>query len=124
MGRCACHPKPFTYYELHFHCKENDRIIVVLHYTSAHEILRSIANLLSEHVEEVFQGIARMTQILSVVLNHMLLSNMFEDSRDVLLPCRGWQTSNREASKSQCEPLARGRVTRFIAKAGKEDVVV
>ena len=54
--------------------------------TSTQEILRSVANLPGEPVEEVFQSIARMPQISSVVLDRMakLLSHMFEDSRDVV----------------------------------------
>ena len=39
--------------------------------TLAQQILRSIANLPDKHVEEVFQGIARMPQISSVVLDRM-----------------------------------------------------
>ena len=91
-------------------------------YTSTQEILRSIANLPDEHVEEVFQGTARMPQISSVVLDHMagLLSDMFEDSRDVLLPSRGGRAPNRKASTSQYEPPPRGRVTRSITKAGND----
>ena len=48
-------------------------------------ILRSVANLLGEHVEEVFQGIARMPQISSVVLDLMsrLLFYTFENSKDI-----------------------------------------
>jgi hypothetical protein len=93
------------------------------YHTFAQEILRSIANLSDEHVEEVFQGIARMPQISSVVLDRMvgLLSDIFEDSMDVLLPCRGGQTPNREAPKSPSEHPTKGCVTRSIAKAGKED---
>ena len=93
------------------------------HYTSTQEILRSLTNLPGEHVEEVFQGIARMPQISSVVLDCMprLLSDMFEDSRDVLLSYRGGQAPNRKASKSQCKPPVRGRVTRSNAKAWKEE---
>ena len=93
------------------------------YYTSAQEILRSIANLPGEHVKEVFQGIARMPQISSVVLDRMarLLSDMFEDSKGVLLPGRGGQAPNHKASKSQCELLTRGCVTRSIAKASKEE---
>ena len=62
-----------------------------------------------------------MSQISSVVLNHMagLLSNMFEDFMDVLLSSRGGRAPNPKASKSQCEPPARGLVT--IAKIGKEE---
>jgi hypothetical protein len=74
-------------------------------------------------VEEVFQGIARMPQISNVVLDRMawLLSDIVEDSRDVLLPCKGGRTPNREAPKLQSEHLGRGHVTRSIAKAWKED---
>ena len=91
------------------------------HDTSTEEILRSIANLPGEHVEEVFQGIARMPQISSVVLDRMAgpLSDKFEDSRDILLPSRGGRAPDRKASKSQFEPPARGRVTR--SRAGKEE---
>lgn len=76
-----------------------------LHHTSAQEILRSVANLSDFDVEEVFLGIGRMPQISSVVLDRMagLLTDIFEDSRDVLLPCRS------------------GRVTRSSIKAGTED---
>ena len=53
-----------------------------------HVILRSVANLSGEHVKEVFQGIARMPQIWSVVLDQMsrLLFDMFDDSMDVPIP--------------------------------------
>ena len=93
------------------------------HHTSAQKILRFVANLSDEHVEEVFQGIIRMPHISSVVLDCMawLLSDIFEDSRNVLLPHRGGRTSNRKAPKLQSEHPARGCVTRSIAKAGKED---
>ena len=42
-----------------------------------------------------------MSQISSVVLNHMagLLSNMFEDFMDVLLSSRGGRAPNPKASK-------------------------
>ena len=92
-----------------------------MHDNSTKEILRSIANLPGEHVEEVFQGVARMPQISSVVLDRMagLLFDMFEESRDVLLPSRGGRAPDRKASKSLFEPPARGRVTR--SKAGKEE---
>ena len=48
-------------------------------YTSAQEILRSIANFLDECVEEVFQGIARIAPISSVILDRMagLLSDIY-----------------------------------------------
>ena len=100
------------------------KILSFPHYTSAQEILRSIANLSGEHMKEVFQGIARMPQTSSVVLDRMagLLSDMFKDSRDVLLPSRGGRAPNRKASKLQCKHPARGRVTRSIAKARKEEV--
>ena len=95
-------------------------------YTSTQEILRSIANLPDEHVEEVFQGTSRMPQISSVVLDRMagLLSDMFEDSRDVLHPSRGGRAPNRKASTSQYEPPPIGRVTRSITKEGgvEEDI--
>lgn len=42
------------------------------HNISAQEILRSVANLPNEHVEEVFQEISRMPQIFSVVLDSMI----------------------------------------------------
>ena len=90
-------------------------------YTSAQEILKFIANFPDEHVEEVFQGTTKMPQISSVVLDRMegLLSDMFEDSKDVLFLSRGG-APNRKVSTSQCEPLARGRVTRSIAKVGND----
>ena len=47
------------------------------HYTSIQEILRSIANLPGEHVEEVFQGIARMLQVSSVLLDLMVGTSFF-----------------------------------------------
>jgi hypothetical protein len=55
----------------------------ISHYTFAQEILRSIAKLAGTYVKEVFQSIARMLQISSVVLDRMvgLLSDMFEDSK-------------------------------------------
>jgi hypothetical protein len=61
-----------------------------VHYTSTQEILKFIANLSGAHVEEVFQGIARMPQISSVVLDRILglSSDMFEDFRDALLLSR------------------------------------
>lgn len=59
----------------------------------------------------------------SVVLDRMagLLSDIFEDSMDVLLLCKGGRTSNREAPKSQSKHCAKDRMTRSIAKAWKED---
>ena len=51
------------------------------HGTYVQEILRSIVNLLGEHVEEVFQRIAIMPQISSFVLECM--EGLLSDSRDV-----------------------------------------
>ena len=55
-----------------------------------HVILRSVANVLSEHVEKVFQGIARMSHTSNFILDQMsgMLSHMFEDSRDVLITAK------------------------------------
>jgi hypothetical protein len=88
-------------------------------HTSSQEILRLIANLPEEHVEEVFQGIARMSAISSVVLDCMsgLLSDMFENFINVLLPNRGGRVPNRKPSTSHYEHLPRGRVTRANAKS-------
>ena len=46
--------------------------------------MRLVANLPEDHVEEVFQGVARMPQISSCVLNRMahVMSDIFEDSRE------------------------------------------
>jgi hypothetical protein len=90
---------------------------------SSQEILRSIANLPEEHVEEVFQDIARMLAISSVVLDRMscLLSDMFEDFRDVIFPSRGGRVPNRKPFTSHYKPLPRGRVTRANAKAWKDE---
>jgi hypothetical protein len=49
-----------------------------------------------------------------------LLSDMFIDSRDVLLPSTGGRVPNRKPSTSHCEHLPRGRVTRENAKAWKD----
>ena len=58
--------------------------------SSIHAILRSIANLSDLDVKEVFQGMAIMPQISSALLNRMsgLLSDMYEDSRDVPTPLK------------------------------------
>ena len=70
-----------------------------------HVILWSIANLQGKHVKEVFQGIARMLQISSVLLDwmSMLLFDMLEDSKNVpVLDKRRW-TPHSGHSKPGCE---------------------
>ena len=51
---------------------------------SVPEIMMLVANLPDERVEEVFQGVARLPQISSHVLNRMtnVMSDMYADSRE------------------------------------------
>ena len=69
-------------------------------------ILRSIANLLGEHVEKAFQGIARMLHISNIVLDWMLrlLFDMFKDSRNVIILGERMSTPRSGRSKPECEP--------------------
>lgn len=55
---------------------------------SVPEIMMLVANLPDERVEEVFQGVARLPQISSHVLNRManVMSDMYADSREAPIP--------------------------------------
>ena len=73
-----------------------------------HVILRTVANLLDEHVEEVFRGIARMPQISSVVLDWMsiLLFDIFEDSKNVSILGKKRWIPHSDRSKLCCGPTS------------------
>ena len=55
---------------------------------SVSKIMMLVANLPDERVEEVFQGVARLPQISSHVLNRManVMSDMYADSREAPIP--------------------------------------
>lgn len=55
--------------------------------TSVEKIMRLVANLPKDHVEEVFEGVGRMPQITLPVLNRMakVMSDIFEESREATI---------------------------------------
>ena len=94
--------------------------------SSVHAILRSIANLSNLDVKEVFQGVAIMPQISSALLNRMfgLLSDMYEDSRDVPTPLKRTSVWHSTRSKAQVGQPSIWHVTRSTAKLRNEDAVI
>jgi hypothetical protein len=92
--------------------------------SSVHAIMRSVANLLGKHVEEVFRGIARTLQILNIVLDRIsrLMSDMFEDSRDTPILGKRISTLHISHSKPRCRPSSKGHITRFSARPMKKNL--
>lgn len=85
--------------------------------TSVDKIMRMVANLPDDRVEEVFQGVGRMPQITSHVLNHMakVMSDIFEKSREAPIP--GRRRSTRHSARST-QPTK--RATRSSTKLKKK----
>lgn len=84
--------------------------------TSVEKIMRLVANLPDNCVEEVFQGIGRMPQITSVALHQManVLTDIFQESKEAVSPQR---TSKKDASK---QPLSTARRKRATKKDASE----
>lgn len=92
------------------------------HTTSVAKIMRLVANLPDDRVEEVFQGVGRMPQITSCVLSRManLMSDMFEESRvaPVPSPRRSTRLSVLQTQPSSGHPGK--RTTRSRTKSKKK----
>lgn len=92
------------------------------HTTSIAKIMRLVANLPDDCVEEVFQGVGRMPQITSCVLSRMakLMSDMFEESRVAPVPStrRSTRLSVLQTQPSSGHPNK--RTTRSRTKSKKK----
>ena len=92
------------------------------HTTSVEKIMRLVANLPDDRVEEVFQGVGRMPQITSSVLNRManVMSDMFEESREVPVPSTRRSTRLAVLSTQPSSPRPSKRTTSSSTKSKKK----
>jgi hypothetical protein len=91
------------------------------HSASVEKIMRLVANLPDNCVEDVFQGIGRMPQITSVALHHManVLTDIFQESREAVSSQR---TSKKDASKQPSSTARRKRASKKdVSESEPED---